>query len=338
MTESELLFINLLIKEFIKSTGLNLNLTEWKTASHLLGYDGIAELESGNKSYKFYVECKKNIQANSIATIIHYLKRLPENVMLFTNYVNPITAARLKGSSISFIDLAGNAYINKPPIFIDIQGRRPEKTEHETNIAMFKPAGLKIIFIFLCNPDLVNSPYRTIAKLAGVSLGMINRVVESMKQHGFLASKSKEDKLLIERKKLLEQWVIYYQNALRPKLIIKKYTRNELSQSKIIELQNQNALWGGDMAASMLTDYLKPVFNTIYVYDNPNTLIIENNLRDSKDGEIEILKAFWDKELLDKNAKLVPSVLVYADLLAQENLRSHEAAKMIYDNELKYLR
>jgi hypothetical protein len=49
--------------------------------------------------------------------------------MLVTDYVNPNMADRLKEMDLAFIDIAGNAYLNEPPVFVCIKGNRSRKTK-----------------------------------------------------------------------------------------------------------------------------------------------------------------------------------------------------------------
>jgi hypothetical protein len=51
-------------------------------------------------------------------------------------------------------------------------------------------------------------------------------------------------------------------------------------------------------------------------------------------GNVEILDAFWNFDAIPDN-DLVPPVLVYADLLATNDGRNAEAAKLIYEQRIE---
>ncbi|MBI1912819.1 MAG: hypothetical protein HYS21_12570 [Deltaproteobacteria bacterium] len=72
-------------------------------------------------------------------------------------------AEQLKKNGVEFLDAAGNAFINRPPLFIHIKGNRlPEHLKPATPRRTFRQAGLKVIYAFLCNPGLENQTYRQI--------------------------------------------------------------------------------------------------------------------------------------------------------------------------------
>jgi len=333
MTKHHYKTINSILDRFSKTTNVTFKILNKEKVLKVEGIDPLVSLSYGGASFKFALEYKSLLDAKSLEAIIYYLKQLPEEGILCARYINKKIASQLKEQNVPFIDLAGNAYINKPPILIDIQGKRIKESATKETSVMFATAGLKIIFIFLCDEKYINSTYREISELSGVSLGMVSRVMKSMQQQGFLTEKNKKTNILLDKPRLLEQWVIYYQNKLRPKLIHRRYTTSDLEWKDNIKLK-ENSYWGGEVAAEKLTNYLRPATGTIYTFDNPNTLSVVNKLKESQNGEIEILKAFWSKNLIKENKKIVPSVLIYADLLAQRNSRSHEAAQIIFEKEL----
>lgn len=321
--------LKLIIDKFSKSTGLECELIS----------ENQIEIKSINQNLKFYFSFQKKIKKDSLNTIIYYLEQLPKPILLISNYINTSIASELKNRDISFMDLAGNYYMNKPPIIIDVQGKRLNKSRPKTSTAMFKPAGLKVIFVFLVNENFINLPYRQIAELAGVSLGMVGRIINSMKENGFLTQKDKKTKLLLNKKKLLEQWVIYYQNTLKPSILLSIYSSPDSKWWKNVKLNKGKTYWSGEIAASILTNYIKPANATIYLRENLGKFVISNKLKENNNGDIEILKPFWGESLLDTENNIVPAILIYADLLAKKNARSQETAKIIYEQEIaKHIR
>src|SRR5437660_204617 len=95
------------------------------------------------------------------------------------------------------------------------------------------------------------------------------------------------------------------------------------------DLTRFDAYWGGEMAADRLTHYLKPEMLTIYTRHNPTKLIAEFRLRADVNGDIEMLDAFWDQNLITGTRDVVPPILAYADLMTTPNARNLEAAKLI---------
>jgi hypothetical protein len=63
-------------------------------------------------------------------------------------------------------------------------------------------------------------------------------------------------------------------------------------------------------------------------------MIIKQRLRKDPQGDVEILRRFWNFTTVDQRADVVPPLLVYADLLATGDERNTETARMVYE---KYL-
>jgi hypothetical protein len=111
---------------------------------------------------------------------------------------------------------------------------------------------------------------------------------------------------------------------------------NQLTE-RYAPLHNFNACWGGEVAAAKLTGYLRPEQMTIYVRERAAQLQLAYQLRKDPDGNIELLKAFWDIECEQTEKELVPPLLIYADLLAMSDPRNIETAHLLYDQELARL-
>jgi hypothetical protein len=271
-----------------------------------------------------------------LAMITQQFRQFHQRTLLIANYVNPIIVERLKAQDIWFLDTAGNAYINQRPLFIYIKGNKPvEKPATRTLSRAFQPTGLKVIYAFLCNPELVNAPYREIAQTAGVALGTVGWVITDLTQLGHIVDMGNRGRRLKGRRKLLERWVITYPEKLRPKLEIGRYKATVPDWWQTTPLTQFQAYWGGEVAADKLTNYLKPEIITLYIQEKQAIkLILTNKLRKEPAGNIELLKTFWDVDNGVNNNQLVNPILIYADLMATGDPRNIETAEIIYEQEL----
>ena len=211
----------------------------------------------------------------------------------------------------------------------------------------FQATGLKALFGFLINPDLLNETYRNIAEATDIALGTVGWVLTDLREHGYLIERRNKERRLIRKKELLDKWVVAYPEKLRPKLRLGRYQAPNRMWWKDVEIAKHNAQWGGETAAAKLTNYLKPFITTIYAERIPPLLLLQNNLKKDAEGDVEILQKFWTPELVADigrtfhNTKimageeeLVPHLLTYADLLATADDRNIETAKIIYDEYL----
>ncbi len=324
------------LEKFNKITGIKINLIcEEYVVTPNLRADAIVHFIEHGIDKEFVVEVKTKLTTAILGGAVMQLKRFPQKGLIITDYVNPNMAERLREMDIPFIDIAGNAYINEPPVFVYIKGERPVETyQKETQTRAFQTAGLKVLFTFLCQPELLNAPYREIAKAAKVALGTIEPVLNDLKKTGHLIDMGKRGRRLIEKKKLIDRWVIAYPERLRPKQVIGRYRIDDFNWWRGIIIQNFQAYWGGEIAAAKLTHYLKPEFATIYAREKTAHLLLENRLKKDINGNVEILNIFWDFKYDWQYPDLVPPLLIYADLLATTDARNIETAKIIYDQEL----
>jgi len=301
--------------------------------------DATLHLRTSEGVYQFALEIKRRLTTQILGAALLNIANLPIKGMIVTDYMNPQMAERFRERDIPFIDAAGNVYINEPPLYIYITGKK--LVAQVTNIRMptraFQPKGLKVVFAFLCHPELVNAPYREIAQAAQVALGTVGWVITDLKAMGHLIEMGKRGRRLANKEKLLARWVEAYPEQLRLKLIIGRYQAPKHDWWLGVPLRDLNAYWGGEVAGAKLTQFLKPEFVTIYTNTAPEQLLLQNKLRKTPDGDVEILKAFWGDAQKWPVGDIAPPLVVYADLLATADPRNIETAKIIYERELTRL-
>lgn len=288
------------------------------------------------KTKKFLVQVKRTL---TDAILTRFAREHGDNLekwIIVTNYVHRKIAKTMHGLGMQFIDIAGNAHINRPPIIIFLHGYpKQEYAYEETGGVIFGPAGLKVLFALLCKPELLNQNYREIKSATNVALGTVARTMKDLVKHGYLIEMKNKEKKLIRRKELLDKWTDAYAVKIRPKNIIGRYLGANPNFWQQADLTPFNALWGGETAAYLLTQYLKPEIATIYAQRAVNDLILHYKLRRKQEGHVEIRRRFWNFNTVEENRNVVPPLLIYADLVATGIARNIETAKMIYDNHLK---
>ena len=301
------------------------------------GPDAVIRIKWQNMEWYFAVEIKYAFTPAVIGGTVQRMRKFHEKGLLVTRYITPQVAETLKELDIPFIDTTGNAYINEPPLLIFIKGNRPDdRFNKRPPTRAFRPTGLQLIYAFLCNPGLENAPYREIAKLGDVALGTVGWVMHDLKMMGHLVDMGKRGRRLIQKEKLLRRWVTEYPEQLRPKNIIGRYQATNPDWWRHAEPPTPEVYWGGEVAAAILTEYLKPEIITIYTHRRLalHKWLTKNRIRKDPDGKIEVLKAFWTFENVGLHTNLVHPMLIYADLLATGDTRNIETAEMIYEQEL----
>lgn len=323
------------LNNFVKDTGLEIKIIDWDANTLNRKIDAMINIEGQN----CIVEVKTNINNATIAMMIAVQENVTEKLIFVTRYVTQNMAKVLKQYNIQFIDVAGNAYINLPPIYIDITGKQNVniKAQREKKRA-FKQTGLKVIFALLNNPHLIKTTYRNIAKEANVALGTVNWIMRELKQEMFVIDKGDKGRVLNNELDLYNRWVIAYPDRLREKLVLGQYTAKNPEWWKRVKITDFDAQWGGEVGAARITKYLEPEDITIYIDENHITdFILEHNLIQDPNGNIEFLRKFWENDK-QVNNEVVPHILVYADLIKTRDPRNIETAKIIYENEkIRYI-
>ena len=338
-------------------TGLRLHIEKTEVQLNNYRVDALVRIEEGNNLLA--AEIKKWAQQANLGAIVNQVQNLPEKGLLVADYVNPKMAEKLRQEDVQFIDTVGNAYINVPPVYVYVTGKRQETAKFMPTKAgakrAFEPTGLKVIFAFLCQPQLVNAPYREIAEKAGVAVGTVGWVLNGLKAANLIRDKGKkQERRIVNYQKLLDRWVEAYPEKLRPKQLIGEFIADDPYWWKDIEIQNYNGYWGGEIAAAKYTGYLKPQVATIYLDNIALTrLLVDARLRkatewhEDKAGTVVIYQPFWTENMMELDIEpatyikkeLVHPILAYADLVATGDTRNIEVARRIYDEHIaQYIR
>ncbi len=306
---------------------------EEQTRDHRIDY--LLRMEMRGKEIHYYAEIKRNV--TMAGRLLLQLRKMNEKqkMLLVTTYVNPQMADELKNNGQEFIDTVGNAYIDQPDIYIFVRGNKPpENAIPIPGKGVFKPTGLKVIYAFLCNAGLENKPYRDIAIKANVALGTVGWVMRELKGQGYILDMGKRGNKILKRETLLQRWVEAYPERLKPKLVLGRFQGNK-GWWEHVNLQPDIALWGGEVAAAKLTNYLKPQIITLYTTEQEqNNLLLKNRLKKDPKGNVEIVRRFWGPGDEFQREDMVHPILVYADLIATGDQRNKETARMIYEKHI----
>ncbi len=300
--------------------------------------DYTAILRRGAKRTAVQIEAKRALRPGTLGPVLLRLRGLKPPALLLTDYVTPQMAKLLREAGVAFADTAGNAYLEFAGNILYVTGNTPkQRPRAEKVVRAFQATGLRVVFALLCAPELVARPTRELAAMLGVANGTVARVVDDLAHLGFLTTIGRRERQLHNLRGLLERWVMMYPVHLRPTLLRRRLTTEELDWWKNAKFDPPHVVLGGEPAADRLTHYLKPGTITLYTRGEPrplNEIIARHRLRTDPAGEVEVLEAFWPAELLAEQTGLAPTPLIYADLLATGDARCIETAKLVYDDYL----
>lgn len=279
-------------------------------------------------------EIVRNLTTTAIGPVAARMRNLGGPGLLVTPYVNRNMAERLKTLGVPFLDLSGNMFINVPPYFIYIVGQARVEEASNSQGTAFNPMGLQVIFTLLSVPERVSSTYRDIADDSGVSLGTVANTLAALERGGFVVDRGNRGRALTNVEELSRRWVMEYAERLRPKLFMGRYSPSEPTWSA---REGTDHFLGGETAAALLTDHLKPALQTFYLKGELKNFAIANRLKKDPQGTIECLRAFWRFNYPWEHGRMAPPLIIYADLLASGDPRNLETAEIIHERFLASL-
>ena len=314
-----------------------------KTLINLTRRDDITIRPSSNRRYdsdisigdvKLVGEVKSYVNNANFNQILFRLQEIRQTsklpIMLIVGDISPQNLMKFAEEGFNVLDHAGNCYINIPPLYILITGQKLVKPK-ETVKKVFNDSAIKLIFYFLLDKSNIAKPYRKIVEETGFSIGTVKNVIEEMTlQHHII--KTSKGRVLMDWRKLLDDWQVAYNQTLKPKLFLKKMTLakpERIKNWKDTKLP-QDVCWGGESGANLTDGYLIPEIHTIYTGGDSNEIIRTSRILPSSEGEILVYKKFWTG--IEEN-HIAPKILIYADLMGTANSRCLDAAKRIMNDE-----
>jgi hypothetical protein len=321
-----------------RTTGINARVHP-ATIDRNRATDAIVEVETDRYKHRFGAEVKTVDRFATPAMLKAQGQALHDPPLLVAPYITREVAEHCRQLRLPFIDTAGNAYLEAAGLLIYVVGQARPVEPRQGAFRALNPAGMKLTFAVLCRPRLLDDNYRNIATAAGVALGTVGAAMKDLEARGFFNLETHPHlRKLLDPKRMLEEWVTHYPITLRPKLNLGRF-RADPERLQHTALAPLNAYWGGEPAAEKLTRYLKPAHFTIYTGEPIAKLVAAGRMRAEAAGNVEILEKFWKFPAAhaDKNdaPDIVPPILAYADLLATNDGRNAEAARMIYEQRIE---
>jgi len=315
--------INNALENLYQAIGLKGNYSE----NGLL--DGTLKLNIDGKHKTFIIELKNEIRPHQLDPIERSFQK-HKNFMLVANRIFPKAKEELRLKGITYLEANGNIFLKKDGNLIFVDNQKAAKSEKTKGNRAFTKTGLKVLFYLLQHKENINLTQRELAERANVGLGTIPQVIEGLKETGFLLPVNKNKLTWENFELLLDRWVLNYGTILKPKLKRERYAFDGKWDG--IKFNNELTVWGGEAAADILTNYLRPEKLIIYTKESRINLMKNYRLIPKDGGEIEVFEMFWKQK---KSQKIPPAILIYTDLLLEGGKRNKETAKMIYDEHIK---
>lgn len=282
--------------------------------AEILASDGALDggeliLERGGRHRRFPLEVKIPL---TITTIDGSVAR--SGVVYATDHVSTRAADMLRRRGVHFIDAAGNAFLEDDAWYIDIRGRhRPElardriRPEPAPNLYSAKRA--QVIFALLTWRELLDASIRTIAEVAGVSIGIAQSTTKELRRRSLWPDHH------TARSDLIDGWAAAYPDILARSLTIRSVRAEQL------ERFHGPVLASGEAAPSA---QMRATSGVVYTDQVTTDLLIQNRWRTDGTPNLIVRRRFWS--YTEPVTGEAPPLLVYGDLVSSDDPRTRSVA------------
>lgn len=297
--------------------------------------DGQLALHINGQKIKFDVEIKKELRKIHLPKL-EALDRDYDQFMIVAPRIFPNIKKELRNRNIAYLEANGNIYFKENGIYLWLDVNAPIKVKNTNTNRAFTKTGLKVVYQFLLDEQLINNTYREIAERTDTGIGNITNIFNGLKDDGFLIPLTKNTHILDRKKELLDKWILAYEKLLKPQLFIGAYRfvdDNKFYNWADIALKEGATFWGGEPAGDIYTNYLRPEELTLYTTETRNEIMKNYRLVPDENGNVKIYEKFWYHD--NEKNNVVDPLLAYIDLIMKGDRRCNETAHKIYDEQLQ---
>lgn len=321
--------IHIALKNLLKTTGIEGQWQDQTALDNALQVDGKLKLKIQNHDYLFTVAIKNEVRHHQVQEF-ELLKAVDKDFLLIAKHIFPKVKETLHQKKIAYIEANGNIFLKKDKIYLFVDTQRTIDLENTQSNRAFTKTGLKVLFYLLQHKEGINFTQRELARKTDVALGNIPQILKGLQETDFILPLNKREYVWQNRRGLLERWVTEYGTTLKPTLRKEQYIYQ--GDWREIILNNTMTAWGGEPAADLLTNYLRPEKLKLYTQESRLELMKNYKLMPKTQGDIEVFEMFWKQ---DEDQQTTPAILIYADLLLEGGKRNKETAELIYNEYIQ---
>jgi hypothetical protein len=323
--------------------------------------DGQLIINTPHATADYVCEIKTGITNELVEQVAEYFTNLggrlkPElRPLLVTRNLSSLVVDGLLERNIEFIDVDGNIYLNRPEIYIVV---RNQVSKDSVNKSLeITAATLQVMYALLCQPRLIsieNEFEEKIADISGVSSKTVRSTFKKLQDLDYIR-RIRKGYEINDYVKLFERWELGYSERLRTKLLLGTFSY--IGERNLSEIENElracsgvnSYLIGGELAASIITENIRPISTTLHLSQNFDTvsIFLKLKLKPDSNGNIVLLQSFGKYEYQRGNYKyrkpefkllreyIAHPLLIHAELVWTGNSRLKETAQLIYDKYIE---
>jgi hypothetical protein len=312
------------------------------------GENASVRIDTAIGSFKFEVRLVRSYLdrplANDLIQIVKGLRgRGQSELLLLARYVPRPTAERLAEAGVNFLDEAGNMNLTLGAHYHSLIVGRPEVRSAEKR--SLGPAAIQVLITLAAQPETWDWPIRQLASVAGVSKTVAAQVRQRLVEEGTLKEGEDGQWRVLDPEALRERCLSGYSRLLRPRLLIDRFRSLETDADKfvaefiqIVSRPGNNYALTGGVGAFALQHFYRGPETVIFVDEiTPDIERRAKLLRDPR-GPVLLLRGFGEPFVWASSRRGVSvahPLLIYLELLQQDDPRAHEAAERVREEFLK---
>lgn len=262
----------------------------------------------------------------------------PEPEEYPTLWVHPYVSVRqgeqLRAQGTYYADAVGNAWFRHPELVVSVQGQpRPRASVPAVVSPALQVQVLRLLFQLVLVPALATYAVPQLAAHTQLPVVAVRRVLRHLAGQGFWQENAPLGSSPLLLPNPAQYWATHYAAVLRRRLNAHCYSpRNPADLAgwprRVLPAA---CLWSGEAAAHLLLGQPSPPTNLTLYSQLPRTQIVQRlDLVPNTHGPIEILNAFAPSSCFAPgDARCVPPLLVYADLLASQRPPAEALAQQL---------
>lgn len=263
---------------------------------------------------------------------------------LVSSQFDDAAVAQLADAGLSFLDDLGNANVslNGKTVLFARAGETghtsrpdaaspPPKPQRAPGALVLNRASHRVVFALLANPGLAGDPVRALAAAAGVSVGTVHNTLAQLIDAGHLL-----EGRLHHTGRLLDTWADAYRRlTVRPLTPRALYAPDERWPDSARREPTRDVLLGGIAAAAVLDGQFRATDGIVYTPALGRAVTLLRLTSTPSPFHVEIRERFWGFDLPSSQPGLVPSVLIYGDLLRDGDARALDIAANLRKNHAR---
>ncbi|ROQ04793.1 MULTISPECIES: type IV toxin-antitoxin system AbiEi family antitoxin [unclassified Curtobacterium] len=247
----------------------------------------------------------------------------PRDRLILGHRMTPRSAAQFRALGVSYVDSAGNAFVQDPTLLIDVRGKVPVASgrgepEAVGLVNLFSTKRAQVLFALLSWPALTEMSTRTVARCAGVSVGLVSEVLEQLKA----TDRAPSDLVPGGRSRdaLIDQWTAAFPTGLGADRRTRRFESGDLDVRPVPGVE---MMVSGEAA----TSWVRHQTVSLWVRPWQPAIAFANRWRTGGGSNVAVRDMFWLAPVPRPGGiRAAPPLLVYAELMAAGDGRAREAA------------